>query len=106
MYLILSHQHLIPEGLECQDVVAALERHISWHGVPAVLYEDNGTQLVSLEGLKIEHQVLNSGTKSVLERNPRDVSIIVGVNELAVNTRDVFSRLVKEEEGPSQPSTL
>ena len=48
------------EGLECQDVVAALERHISWHGVPAVLYEDNGTQLVSLEGLKIEHQVLNS----------------------------------------------
>ena len=35
-------------------------------------------------------QVLKSGTKTILERNPRDVSVIVGVDELAVNTQDYF----------------
>jgi len=32
------------EGLETQDVVQALERHSARHGVPAVLFVDNGTQ--------------------------------------------------------------
>ena len=43
--------------------------------------------------VKIE-QVLKSGTKTVLERNPRDVSVIVGVEELTVNTQDYFNRLM------------
>ena len=30
------------EGLETQDVVGALERHASRHGVPAHVYVDNG----------------------------------------------------------------
>ena len=37
------------EGLETQDVVQAIERHSARHGVPAVMYVDNGTQLIALE---------------------------------------------------------
>ena len=37
------------EGLETQDVVQAIERHSSRHGVPGIIYVDNGTQLVALE---------------------------------------------------------
>ena len=40
------------EGLETQDVVGALERHASRHGVPAHVYVDNGTQLLSLKQVK------------------------------------------------------
>ena len=31
------------EGLETADVVQALERHGSRHGIPAVIFVDNGT---------------------------------------------------------------
>lgn len=37
------------EGLETQDVVIALERHSALHGVPATIFVDQGTQLVSLD---------------------------------------------------------
>ena len=37
------------EGLETQDIIQAIERHSSRHGVPAVMYVDNGTQLIALE---------------------------------------------------------
>ena len=40
---------LAVEGLETQDIIQAIERHASRHGVPAVLYIDNGTQLIALE---------------------------------------------------------
>ena len=53
--------------------------------------------------VKIE-QVLKSGTKAVLERNPRDVSVIAGVEELAVNTQDYFDRLVASSS--KSPSTV
>ena len=43
--------------------------------------------------IKIE-QVLKSGTKTVLERNPRDVSVIAGVEEVSVNSQDYFNRLL------------
>ena len=43
--------------------------------------------------IKIE-QVLKSGTKTVLERNPRDVSVIAGVDEVSVNSQDYFKRLL------------
>ena len=36
------------EGLETQDVVAALERHSARHGIPAHIFIDNGTQLKTL----------------------------------------------------------
>lgn len=39
------------EGLETQDIVQAIERHSSRHGAPAVMYVDNGTQLMSLENI-------------------------------------------------------
>ena len=41
------------EGLECQDVVMALERHSSRHGIPSTIFVDQGTQLVSLEKLNV-----------------------------------------------------
>ena len=34
---------LASEGLETADVVQALERHASRHGIPAVIFVDNGT---------------------------------------------------------------
>ena len=37
------------EGLETQDVVLAIERHSSCHCVPAILFVDNGTQLMALD---------------------------------------------------------
>ena len=43
--------------------------------------------------IKIE-QVLKSGTKTVLERNPRDVSVIAGIEEVSVNSQDYFNRLM------------
>ena len=55
--------------------------------------------------VKIE-QVLKSRTKTVLERNPRDVSAIVDVDSLAITTRDYFSRLQEAERSPSKPVTL
>ena len=49
-------------------------------------------------------QVLKSGTKTVLERNPRDVSVIAGVDALVVNTQDYFDRLVAA--ASKSPSTV
>ena len=40
---------LVLEGLQTQDVVGALERHSSRHGVPAEVFVDNGTQLMALK---------------------------------------------------------
>ena len=40
------------EGIETQDVCAALARHSNRHGVPAFLYVDNGTQLKELQYAK------------------------------------------------------
>jgi len=37
------------EGIETSDVVQAIERHSSRHGVPSELYVDNGSQLKTLE---------------------------------------------------------
>ena len=46
-------------------------------------------------------QVLKSGTKTVLERNPRDVSRIVGVDEYATNSREYFARLMGADGVPA-----
>ena len=54
--------------------------------------------------VKIE-QVLRSGTKTVLERNPRDVSVVVDAESLAITTQDYFSKLLKAERSPSKPVT-
>lgn len=40
------------EGIECQDVVAAIECHSSRYGVPGALYVDNRAQLISLNNAK------------------------------------------------------
>ena len=39
------------EGVETGDIVQAIERHASRHGVPSELYIDNGSQLKTLEGV-------------------------------------------------------
>ena len=39
------------EGIETGDIVQAIERHASRHGVPGELYIDNGSQLKTLEGV-------------------------------------------------------
>ena len=52
-------------------------------------------QVLSVTERRVKNeQVLRSGTKTVLEMNPRDVSVIVGVEELAVNTQGYFERLM------------
>jgi len=40
---------LLLEGLQTQDVILALERHSSRHGVPSEVFVDNGTQLMALK---------------------------------------------------------
>ncbi len=40
------------EGIETQDVCAALERHSNRYGVPSFVYVDNGTQLKALQYAK------------------------------------------------------
>ena len=37
------------EGLETQDICAAIERHAAQYGVPACIFVDSGTQLISLK---------------------------------------------------------
>ena len=41
------------ESLETQQVVLALERHSSRHGIPSTIFVDNGTQLLSLESVEM-----------------------------------------------------
>ena len=43
---------LLMEGLETQDLVAALERHSARHGVPSDVYVDCGTQLMALKHVR------------------------------------------------------
>ena len=52
-------------------------------------------RILSITGRRLQiEQVLKSGTKTTLERNPWDVSVIVGADELAVNTQAYFDSLV------------
>ena len=37
------------EGIETQDVIAALERHSARHGIPSLIFVDQGTQLLALQ---------------------------------------------------------
>ena len=53
------------EGLETQDVIQAIERHASRHGVPCVIYVDNGTQLVALDNTKFCIRDLQAQVKEV-----------------------------------------
>ena len=52
-------------------------------------------RILSVTGRRVQiEQVLKSGRKTTLERNPGDVSVIVGADELAVNTQAYFNSLV------------
>ena len=44
---------LVLEGIETQDVIAALERHSARYGYPAEIFVDAGSQLVALEKSKV-----------------------------------------------------
>ena len=64
------------EGLETVDIVKALERHTSRHGIPAVIFVDNGTQLKTLSQAKFsletaDLQVHESMGMRILESNPK-----------------------------------
>ena len=48
------------EGLETQDVVSALERHASRHGIPKDIYVDNGTQLLALKDVRFSIRDINA----------------------------------------------
>lgn len=50
------------EGLETQDIVQALERHSSRHGVPAEIFIDNGTQLKAMEHAEFSVSDVNAQT--------------------------------------------
>ena len=43
---------LVLEGLETQDVIAAVERHSMRYGVPGEVFVDNGSQLCALDATK------------------------------------------------------
>ena len=63
------------EGLETVDVIQALERYASRHGIPAVIFVDNGTQLKTLSQAKFslesaDRQVQDMGMR-ILESNPK-----------------------------------
>ena len=66
------------ESLETADVVQALERHRSRHGIPAVIFVDNGTQLKTLSQAKFslefaDRQVQESMGMRILESNPKSL---------------------------------
>ena len=97
------------EGLETQDVIQAIERHSSRHGVPAAMYVDNGTQLMALEhvnfnlrdlqthvsdslGLKI----IVSNAKSHEERGRVEAKVKIlrdMLDKLAINTQSPMTGL-------------
>ena len=63
-------------ALETADVIQALERHASRHGIPAVIFVDNGTQLKTLSQAKFslesaDRQVQESMGMRILESNPK-----------------------------------
>ena len=51
------------EGLETQDICAAVERHAAHYGMPACIFVDSGTQLISLK--KTEFSIKNFQTMLV-----------------------------------------
>ena len=54
--------------------------------------------VLSVIGRRVRiEQVLKSGTKTVLERNPWDVSVVLRMDKLAVNTRAYCSSLIGAE---------
>ena len=62
---------LMLEGLECQDIVQAIERHSWRHGVPAVMSIDNGTQLISLEHARFNLRTLQDTVKKSMSMEIR-----------------------------------
>ena len=50
---------LVIEGLETKDVLQAIERHATRHGMPSVLYVDNGTNLIALQHATFSVRDLN-----------------------------------------------
>ena len=48
------------EGIETQDVCAALEHHANRYGVPGFIYVDNGTQLKALQYAKFSVRDLDA----------------------------------------------
>jgi len=57
---------LVLEGLETQDVVQALERHSARHGVPTIIYVDNGTNLIALQHAKYSIRDVNAHVQDSL----------------------------------------
>ena len=67
---------LAMEGLETQDVVAALERHSARHGIPAHIFIDSGTQLKALNHVSfklrdLQLQVSESLGMEISVSNPK-----------------------------------
>ena len=51
---------LLLEGLQTQDVVQALERHSSRHGIPSDVFVDNGAQLMALKDVEFSIRDVDS----------------------------------------------
>ena len=79
------------EGISSEDVVAALERHSARHGVPWILYGDNGTQLTSLGSINFTHQDLENKLRDRL-----DVKVVVSCLK-AHEERGRVERLIREK---------
>ena len=51
------------EGIECQDIVAAIERHAARHGIPSVMFVDQGTQLRALQNAEVSIRDANNNLR-------------------------------------------
>ena len=58
---------LVLEGVETQDVCAALERHSCRYGIPACIFIDQGTQLKAMEHAKFSSRSLETMLVNKLE---------------------------------------
>ena len=96
------------EGLETQDVVQALERHAARHGMPAVIYVDNGTQLIALEHINfklrdLQTQVSDSMGVEIIVSNPKSHEERGRVEAKVKTLRGMLEKLSIKADHPMTP---
>ena len=96
---------LLLEGLQTQDVVQALERHASRHGIPSDIFIDNGTQLLALKHVEfsirdIDTQVYDSMGFRVHESSAKSHIERGRVERKIRSVKDMIERLGIQSTNP------
>ena len=102
---------LAMEGLETQDVVAALERHSARHGIPAHVFIDNGTQLKALSHVSfrlrdLQLQVSESMGMQLSVSNPKSHEERGRVERKIKFLRDSLKRITSTQSLPVQTAIM